>query len=240
MGIPSVEDKEHNMSKLLHSHWVSILTASLVAILTFGVLLVMKPAFTTMADNPEPDSNFIASGPVMNQQTLEANLARGDQLEQQDNQLQKDQTDGLYGPMPAKDPTNAHASNQLQPTIVAEILHDFNIPSGWGQLYDIENMWHGPVSDHRISVYAGLLYDGAQPTIAASTGQGLVIVLDVPTQANTEGSFQQYFTPSKTGPVHITAFSGTCLTLVSANNTTYIFDIATRQWSCGTTQAPPP
>jgi hypothetical protein len=144
----------------------------------------------------------------------------------------QDAQDGLAGPPQAKDGTFSPSdiTSNADPTAPNGII-DHPVPlAGWGSLYHITNGWAGSVNNQRVTAVAGSKVDDPGSATWNSPEQGMLTVLGIPPSLNGE-----YLTPSRTGQLQITSAFGTCLSLVSTNNTTYHFDVATRQWSC-----PPP
>ncbi len=188
-----------------------------------------------------PDSDLIATGPVMVEQTLTDNRAKADAQEQQEQQNRTWATQHSEA-MEPKDPNRIVPTAQPEPTVVAGIYQEFSQPMGWGTLYDVQNMWMGPVSGGHIQVYAGLKSDEVGRFVVNGSGQGVIAVLAFPydSASNIALTGGEYLSPTRTGSLHITAASGICLSLTSTNGTQYAFDVTTRTWSCGTTNGPNP
>jgi hypothetical protein len=88
------------------------------------------------------------------------------------------------------------------------------------------NVWEGRINHQPIAVCAGTRkYDPRQGAIQVQVETG-----------GLEPDIALYYeTPSQDGAVHIINAAGTRLTLRSANNTIFVFDLLTRQW-----MKPPP
>jgi hypothetical protein len=83
--------------------------------------------------------------------------------------------------------------------------------------YAIENRWQELRGATLAQVYAGA--DGADPT------QGVVVLQLVAWPADQDVETQAFPTPTKEGPVRVTAADGDLLTLTSASGGRYTFDL---------------
>lgn len=100
-------------------------------------------------------------------------------------------------------------------------IHDFNGPAVYPQ-YVYDNEWANDIDGNWIVVFAGSLRD--DPT------QGIIIF---------GWDEEVYETPIKSGSVHIVAEDNYRLTLMSANNTIFYFDIPGRRFVDSLTQVVP-
>lgn len=173
------------------------------------------------------------SGTLLDQQILLNNVATteaAEQREQQDQQAARGRSD-----LPAKDGSNPPEQGYLSPAQVYGIINNPVPLAGWGGVYAMENGWVGPVSGTDIHVNAGAKADVIGSGIFNTPEQGVLAV-----DGNGQSLYGEYLTASRTGSIRVTSYSGTCLTLTSTGNTTYQFDVATRQWSCVVNNRPPP
>lgn len=87
---------------------------------------------------------------------------------------------------------------------------------------NVLNFWQKTIDNKTYQVLAGSLPDEAS--------QGLLIVMV--SQNKALGREQQtYFTPEKTGALHITSVSGTTLSLLDASGAAWTFDLNTRTFN---------
>ena len=209
-----------------------LLGASLVlAVILAVVLLPPRPARGT--DPDALDSTYMASGPVVNQQTVVANqawVAAIDTREAQDHDYAIAHPETLA----QKDPNRVIPTSGPEPTIVAGIYTDLQRPMGWGGIYGTENAWMGLITGGHAQVFAGLKSDSPEPGywLVSPPGQGVLVVLTFPDDLGTPAPGGLYLTPTRIGSIHITAAAGTCLTLQAANGDQLMFDVARRIWSC--------
>jgi hypothetical protein len=166
-------------------------------------------------------------------QTVYANatISAGD--EQSDQQALQDARNGLYGPVQPKDGGFQPSDIPNVPdTLLINGIINHPVPeAGWGALYHISNGWTGLVGGPQLLVTAGSKVDNYELGIWNTPEQGMVVM-----DGNAANLFGEYLTPTRTGAVRITSFSGSCLALLSTNNTSYHFDMATRAWSCNVNQ----
>ncbi len=89
----------------------------------------------------------------------------------------------------------------------------------------IENEWRGRLRDgDYIEVYSGSWWHWVE------ANSGLLVVEErTPNYLGSYG-FHFYDTPMPTGSVHIVSYNNLKLTLLSADNTQFIFDVGTRTW----------
>jgi len=88
---------------------------------------------------------------------------------------------------------------------------------------EFENRWRGRLSNgYYIDVFAG--HNRNSPNL------GLILVTIVPPSARGTTSTELYYTPLQAGSVHLVSFEGVEITLLSTNNTRFVFDIGTRTW----------
>ncbi len=215
-----------------------LLVAASIVVLLAGTLVAQG----VRGEMPEdaPDSNFVAQGPILDQQSVDASIADKNAQEQryeQEKQAAANQSGGT------KDGNYVPPAGVSDAPMQTRIIADGPLPSGWGQLYRIENRWGGLVNSIRTIGFAGTKSDDPIYSNWVSPGnlaQGVLIVQTTPSDPNAIVVTDEYLTPTRTGSIHVTSYSGTCLTLVSTNNTTYRFDVASRAWSCGANQEPPP
>jgi hypothetical protein len=95
-----------------------------------------------------------------------------------------------------------------------------------GDLATFENMWRGGSTDgsFQAGVWAGALREDPR--------QGLVVVI-------VEGPVFTYLTPRKAGSLHVVAEHSLRLTLLSANGSTFYFDVPGRRFVASLSQAVP-
>lgn len=119
-------------------------------------------------------------------------------------------------PIPTHDP---HATFPPLPTPIylTGIIASVENPYRRGQV--AVNQWHDFVNGKHIGVYATSLYgDYDQGAVGVSTAD----------RDGTHDTYQEYPTPTKHGPVQITAVNGTHFTLQAKDGTVFVFDLATR------------
>lgn len=144
--------------------------------------------------------------------------------------------DALQGAPGNKDPniypTPAPRTPVPVPTGILELP---SLVPGWGSRYHIKNKWQEYVNGNgdRVGVYAGSVAD--EPIYAKwyTPEQGALIILDFPADHSLPwGASHVYISPTRTGKLRVVSFNGLCLSLLSEDNTSYEFDVASRQWSC--------
>ncbi len=220
---------------------------SLPAVAAIALLLVVL--FTQQARGDSSPDNPMPSGPTpVDMQTFATNVAKTDAAEQADQQrMVSAQQTVLAG-------TPFDKSSQILPTVPPQPVQGAPetgitgrpiLPPGWSQMYSISNAWSQIINGNFIIACAGSKADnpGGGVWDAGIQQQGMVKIdaySSNGTGPRVDSLVGDYLTPTRTGPVQITAYNGTCLTLLSTNNTTYQFDVATRQWSCSVNQQPPP
>lgn len=128
-------------------------------------------------------------------------------------------------PVPA---TSAPALIPRRPAGAGNIVTDF-VPPFPAMSHVITSMWYEDTGATRIIVYAGALRDN--PSVEASTSQGVVIVVVQTTEGAALPGGGTYLAPGKTGPLHIVDANGGRLVLQSDNGATLYFDVSTRQFA---------
>jgi len=209
-----------------------LLGASLALVVILAVVLLP----TRPARGTDPDalaSTYLASGPVINQQTAEANQAWAAAIDTREAQ---DHDYAIAHPetLAQKDPNRAIPTSLPEPTVEAGIYTDLQRPMGWGGIYGTENAWMGIITGGYAQVFAGLKSDSPEPGVWSTTsvGQGVLVVLTFPDNVGNPANGGEYLTPTRAGSVHITAAVGTCLTVQAKNGDQLMFDVARRIWSC--------
>ncbi len=210
-----------------------LLGMSLLLLFTLAAVLGQtRPAQGT--DPDALDSTYMASGPVINQQTAEANQAWAAAIDTREAQ---DRDYALAHPetLATKNPHYVMTTDLPDEPVVEGIYTDLQKPMGWGMLYSIKNAWVGSITGGHAQVYAGLKSDSADPLawVMNPPGQGVLRVITVPHGTGTPTNGGEYLTPARAGSIKITAATGTCLTVQAEDGTQYQFDVATRAWSCG-------
>lgn len=207
----------------------------LVATLMLMIVLAQR----VWGDNPEnpPDSIFNPLGPIADQQTVDANMVEKQSIDQREEQ---ERLAAINGP-PGEKPSN-YTPPLGPPAGPARlgIFEDGPLPTGWGTQYRIGNRWGGSVNGQNTIAFAGSQADDQVYAIWNNPEQGVLIVMTYPNDPNLEPVTANYLTPTRTGAVRVTSYSGLCLTLTSTGNTTYQFNVATRQWSCNVNERPAP
>jgi len=98
--------------------------------------------------------------------------------------------------------------------------------SGWINRYKFNNVWSGTVNSLQVSLYAGLKVDSS--STGGSPGQGVILYSAMQsTVPDTE-----YLTATQHGALTFTDVSGTCLTAMASDGTTFTFDATNHTWSC--------
>ncbi|MDP9253053.1 MAG: hypothetical protein M3O80_08605, partial [Chloroflexota bacterium] len=90
-------------------------------------------------------------------------------------------------------------------------------------LYRIQNQWQGQIGSEYVQVFAGAK--------GSDSEQGVIVVLTTSVTDLTDHSRQTgglYLTPGRFGNVHISAATGTELTLATPDGKTFRFDVASR------------
>ncbi len=208
----------------------------LVCGLTVIVAVALAITQKVQGNDPEdaPDSAFVAQGPIADQNTFNDSMAAKTAIVAQD---EKDRQAALNGPAGSKDPADAPGlpANLASPTPWVGIINDPGpMETGWGRVYRLENRWVGYLRNDLVSVVAGSLSDDPTYGTWNDPQQGVVLV------KSSSLDNQQYLTPTRTGSVHVSSVTGTCLTLTSTSNTTYQFDVSTQDWSCAPPGPPNP
>ncbi|MDQ2806226.1 MAG: hypothetical protein M3Z04_04790 [Chloroflexota bacterium] len=204
-----------------------------MAVTLMTVLLQTQPARGTDPDTL--DSTYMASGPVVNQQTVVANQAWADAIETREVQNREY---ALAHPetLATKNPhyVPPTSDSEAEPTVVEGIYTDRQRPMGWGMIYDIKNYWMGSIEGGHAQVYAGLRSDSPDPGywVVTPPGQGVLVVMTFPHGTGTPDNGGLYLTPTRIGTIHIAAAAGTCLTVQATNGDQLMFDVARRIWSC--------
>jgi len=86
------------------------------------------------------------------------------------------------------------------------------------------NHWRGRTNGQYIDVYAGA---GGLDFLHLDQG---ILMVETSTLNLSDHSLDFYLTPIKAGPVHIVSVDGLRLTLLSTDNTQFVFDADTRTW----------
>ncbi len=211
-----------------------LLGACLLLSLTLAFVLAGQTRQVRGTDPDDLDSTYLASGPVVNQQTAVANQAWADAIETREVQNHEY---ALAHPetLATKNPNYVMKTDLPDEPVVTGIYTDLQRPMGWGLLYSINNAWMGSITGGHAQVYAGLKSDSANPLVWATNppGQGVLRVITVPHGTGSPANGGEYLTPARVGSISITAAAGTCLTVQATNGTQYQFDVVTRAWSCG-------
>lgn len=219
--------------------WLLSLGLLILLILSFWIVRGAKG--TDPWDGP--DSDLIATGPIMDQQTANANFQDKTALQQQTAVAQQVPYNGVVTDKIA-DPNYVPPTSVPEPTVAkpTEIFTEGPLPIGWGALYQITNRWRGWVSTKYATVFAGAKVDDAAYQTWNNPNQGVLIVMTAPgSGSGAAPATDEYLTPTRHGAIQITAFSGTCLALSTVDGgTSYAFNVATRVWNCGTTNGPNP
>jgi hypothetical protein len=226
----------HKIDRLIHRYPL-LLAGALAFALTITVALFVQVAQGDHDPEHSPDSDFMATIPIASQPTVEASMAEKQQIE--DRWTQEKQA-ALLGPQGSKDSANTGPGNSFNPTVRTGIFDVGPVPSGWSSMYRTTNRWKNIVNGQETIVHAGSVTDDRTYGTFNTPEQGLVIVMWWDNPSDPEPGIAEYRTPNRTGMLTITSYSGTCLTLLSTGNTTYQFDVATRQWSCQVNNQPPP
>ena len=177
-----------------------------------------------------PDSDLIARIPVQDATTTAKNEATKTAMEAEEARFME-----AAAKTPVVKPVDFQLPTRVVPTPVIyppHITENGPLPSGWGSIYRITNRWLGRIHDRNVTVLAGSLVDDRLQMIWREPQQGIVIVWVWPPPGSEDNLEQtNYVTPTRSGIVRITSFQDTCLTL-TADNTNFQFDAATRTWEC--------
>ena len=178
------------------------------------------------------DSDLIASGPILDQQTADANYATKVAL------VEEEETRATSGPpAPPKDPNYVPPPVTPEPTGPMGIIDQGPLPTGWGSVYRIENRWAGTISGLSTRAFAGMIYDDRARLTSSAPEQGVLVVMSFPVDNDANPTIDTYLTPTRSGPVRVSSYNGTCLSLtttsaVPTGTTVFQFDLVTRQWVC--------
>jgi hypothetical protein len=209
-------------------------------LLVFGVTASAIFSSRVQGDDPwtAPDSYFTETGTGPDILT---------QQQYKDNQATKTALDQLVLDRMAGPPGGGDFSSKTGPTpVITQVVDDpiptgvlqtnLSEPSGWGSYYNIDNTWQDMINEVRTDAFAGLIYDGtisSQVDTPSQPAQGVLIIDTFPaTNSNVSASEKEYVPSTRTGSLHLTAASGSCLSLISTSKVVYKFDVVTRQWSC--------
>lgn len=189
-----------------------------------GVLLTQVVKGDDASELPPP------SGPLLDAKAFATNVAIGDAVEQQDQQVMQDAQNGKRGIAQPKDGSFTPSNIPLysdSPSLIGIIDHPVPL-TGWGTKYHVTNGWQGIVNNAQTSIVAGSKADDLAGGVWNTPEQGMVAVL-----VSGVGFDGDYLAPTRSGPVRVTSYDGTCLLLTSiTSSTTYIFNVVTRTWNC--------
>lgn len=104
-------------------------------------------------------------------------------------------------------------------------------PNWWNTKQRLENEWYGDLNGERVGVYAGVCPTFSGGETIYDLQQGCVSVAVGAATSGPSLNYHEYLTPKKAGSVKITAVSGTRVSLVAKDGTTFTFDLDTRTFS---------
>lgn len=201
---------------------------------TIGLLLLVI-LFARVVEGDDLPDLPPQTGSMLDSTTFAQNDAITNQAEQRDQQAMDDVRNGLLGAAPPKDGSWTPPSVVYHDEPLVTGIDEHPVPlAGQSLQYHVLNAWQGQVNGAWVGYLAGSKADDMAGGVWNTPEQG-VLVAQGPTTPKTN-----YLSPTRTGALRITSYSGTCLNLVSTSNVAYSFDMSTRRWSCAPVNNQPP
>ncbi|HMA36826.1 MAG TPA: hypothetical protein VKY74_20390 [Chloroflexia bacterium] len=204
----------------------------LLAVVLSGVL---TGTHTAVADVDPPDSAFMDTPIVDPTQEVSAMATKIATMKQLEEKQSITTADWLAGDRTKTNSGAPSPATEAEPAFPTGIFNDdvVSLDPGWPQYYAIKNRWQGVINGNGYVVYAGFKHDSPLSDVYDVTPlQGELVEMVIPADSTLVPYQKEFLTSTRSGTLHITAARGTCLSLTSADNTSYQFDVASGAWSC--------